>query len=151
MNSSILRGNRLLAGTAILSLTPPAVAQAAEPWVAPAEARAKTNPLSGDTKAAVAGKTTFTANCMVCHGPLGQGDGPAAAALTPKPANFTTSTETEGGLFWKLGEGRGAMVSFKTSLTENQRWEIVAYLKTLQKGAPTATPAPDVIPEKKEP
>lgn len=26
--------------------------------------------------------------CSSCHGPLGQGDGPAAAALTPKPRSF---------------------------------------------------------------
>jgi mono/diheme cytochrome c family protein len=30
----------------------------------------------------------FSARCATCHGPLGHGDGPASAALTPKPRNF---------------------------------------------------------------
>jgi mono/diheme cytochrome c family protein len=31
----------------------------------------------------------FHTRCSVCHGPLGKGDGPGAAALNPKPRNFT--------------------------------------------------------------
>lgn len=36
------------------------------------------------------GKTVFDGigACSSCHGPLGQGDGPAAIALTPKPRSF---------------------------------------------------------------
>jgi mono/diheme cytochrome c family protein len=30
----------------------------------------------------------FGSRCMPCHGPMGAGDGPASAALTPKPRNF---------------------------------------------------------------
>lgn len=33
-------------------------------------------------------KTTFNAKCTVCHGSVGLGDGPGAAALTPKPRAF---------------------------------------------------------------
>jgi mono/diheme cytochrome c family protein len=44
------------------------------------------------------GKTIFSINCASCHGATGQGDGPAAAALNPKPRNFT-----EG--YWKYGGG----------------------------------------------
>ncbi|MFO0722469.1 MAG: cytochrome c [Myxococcota bacterium] len=31
------------------------------------------------------GATLFNQNCVACHGPTGAGDGPAAAALDPKP------------------------------------------------------------------
>lgn len=36
------------------------------------------------------GKTVYNGAgaCATCHGPLGLGDGPASAALNPKPANF---------------------------------------------------------------
>lgn len=38
------------------------------------------------------GKEIFmgTGACASCHGDLGKGDGPASAALTPKPADFST-------------------------------------------------------------
>jgi mono/diheme cytochrome c family protein len=39
-----------------------------------------------DTKAA---KEIFDARCSACHGTSGRGDGPGAAALNPKPRNYT--------------------------------------------------------------
>jgi mono/diheme cytochrome c family protein len=45
------------------------------------------------------GKTLFTVNCASCHGMGGAGDGAAAAALNPKPRNFTS------GDGWKFGSG----------------------------------------------
>ena len=105
------------------------------PWVAPAAASAKKNPVAGKPEAIAAGKQIFTTTCVPCHGPAGHGDGTAAVALKPKPANFTSgviANESDGGLFWKLSEGRGAMVPFKSTLSEAQRWELVAYIRTLQ-------------------
>src|SRR3989304_3440624 len=40
----------------------------------------------GDAKA---GKAKSDANCVGCHGAAGKGDGPAAAALNPKPGDMT--------------------------------------------------------------
>ena len=37
-------------------------------------------------------KEIFAGRCTPCHGPQGRGDGPASAALTPKPRNFTDAT-----------------------------------------------------------
>ena len=39
-----------------------------------------------DTAAA---KEMFNTRCSACHGTSGRGDGPASAALTPKPRNYT--------------------------------------------------------------
>lgn len=33
-------------------------------------------------------KEIFAARCVTCHGSTGQGDGPAAAALNPKPRKY---------------------------------------------------------------
>jgi mono/diheme cytochrome c family protein len=49
------------------------------------------------------GKTIFSINCASCHGATGQGDGPAAVALNPKPRNFT-----EG--YWRYGSGLARVV-----------------------------------------
>jgi mono/diheme cytochrome c family protein len=112
-------------------------AQAADnKWVAPASAKGKTNPLPKDAANIAAGQKIFTANCVPCHGPAGKGDGPAAAALNPKPANFSDPKvrgQTDGELFWKMSEGHGAMVAWKTALSETQRWQLVEYVRSLAK------------------
>lgn len=36
-------------------------------------------------------KQVFNTRCATCHGESGHGDGPASAALTPKPRNYTDS------------------------------------------------------------
>jgi mono/diheme cytochrome c family protein len=43
------------------------------------------------------GHQMFTSYCAPCHGSMGKGDGPAAAALTPKPADLTQITKKHGG------------------------------------------------------
>jgi mono/diheme cytochrome c family protein len=101
-------------------------------WKAPAEGKAMKNPVKGVGNA----KKNIETNCVTCHGPGGKGDGPAAAALPPpKPADWTSAkvaSETDGELFWKISNGRGAMPPWK-HLPEKDRWEIVNYIRTLQK------------------
>jgi mono/diheme cytochrome c family protein len=108
-----------------------AVVSAQGPWVAPADAKAMKNPVKGVGNA----KKSVETNCVSCHGPMGKGDGPAAAALPPpKPANWTSAAvqkETDGEIFWKMSNGRGAMPPWK-HLPEQERWEIVNYIRTLQ-------------------
>jgi mono/diheme cytochrome c family protein len=100
-------------------------------WKAPADAKALKNPVKGVGNAPKAAET----NCASCHGPKGKGDGVAAAALPPpKPADWTSAkvqSQTDGELFWKISEGRGAMPPWK-SLPEKDRWELVNYVRTLK-------------------
>src|SRR2546425_12250960 len=88
-------------------------AQAPGPWVAPADAKATKNPVKGVGNA----KKAVETNCVSCHGPMGKGDGPAAAALPPpKPANWTSAAvpeQTDGELFWKISSGLGARPPWK--------------------------------------
>ena len=108
-----------------------AVAAAQGPWVAPAEAKAMKNPVKGVGTA----KKNVETNCVACHGTSGHGDGPAAAALPPpKPANWTSEAvqkQTDGEIFWKMSNGRGAMPPWK-HLPDKDRWEIVNYIRTLK-------------------
>ncbi len=54
--------------------------------------------VSGSALAAEAakGQSVYTANCMACHGVEGDGKGPAAMALDPKPTDFTSPAFWEG-------------------------------------------------------
>ncbi len=104
-------------------------------WVAPPEAKNLKNPLVKSDKVIADGKKIAETNCVPCHGPKGLGDGPAAAALPVKPANWTSPAvqgEADGELFWKITNGRGPMPPWK-HLAENDRWALVYYIRSLKK------------------
>ncbi len=54
-----------------------------------AAASAPAAPVDPAVTAAAEAEQIFTTRCSVCHGPAGKGDGPGAAALNPKPQNYT--------------------------------------------------------------
>jgi len=105
-------------------------------WVAPANADKIINPLKDDATAANSGKKLYKVLCSVCHGVKGKGDGMGGAGLTPKPANLTSEavqSQTDGAIFWKITEGRTPMASYKSSIPEKKRWQLINYIRTLKK------------------
>jgi mono/diheme cytochrome c family protein len=106
-------------------------------WRAPPSAANRPNPVPVNANTIELGKKLFVANCLTCHGPEGRGDGPGAAALEKKPANLGArikeTGEKDGELFWKISEGRAPMVTWKTQLSDTQRWELVNYIRTFAK------------------
>lgn len=100
----------------------------------PAEYANLTNPLGAD--AATAGGEIFQANCATCHGSGGHGDGPAGAALNPPPKDLSIlqAQVSDGYLFWRISEGSPgtAMVAWRGILTDEQIWQLTAYIRTLK-------------------
>ena len=131
-------GSKIVVGTAlaVLAAVGLAFAQAAQaPWVAPAADKAKKNPVPGGAAAVEAGKKVAQTNCVTCHGAGGKGDGAAAVALNPKPADWTSKRvqdESDGELFWKISKGRNAMPPW-AHLPENDRWSVIHYIRSLKK------------------
>jgi mono/diheme cytochrome c family protein len=110
-------------------------AWAQAPWAAPESERNKKGPIAASPKSHEQGKKIAQVNCVSCHGPAGKGNGPAAIALNPKPADWTSKKvqdETDGEIFWKITTGRGPMPSWK-HLPESDRWALVQYIRTLKK------------------
>lgn len=115
-------------------------------WVAPSRAARKDNPLAASQNSIAQGKTLFTTACCPCHGPEGRGDGPAAASLERngariRPGNLSDPKmwlQSDGAIFWKITEGNSPMPTFGPTFTEEQRWQIVNYVRTL---APRTTAA----------
>ena len=124
----------MLGSIAILAV--PTITLAQGKWVAPSSADNVKNPNAGNANAAKEGKTLYLSYCTPCHGERGKGDGVAGGALSPKPANHTSAVvqgQSDGALFWKITEGRGPMASYKASLTDKQRWNLVSFIRTLKK------------------
>ena len=107
---------------------------AQDSWRAPDSAKEINNPYTGNKIAAQKGQALYSKLCWTCHGKNGKGDGPAAANLKPKPEDFSSADlqkQTDGELFWKLSNGKGMMVPYKHSLSEEKRWQLINYIRTL--------------------
>jgi mono/diheme cytochrome c family protein len=106
---------------------------AAEEWKAPARASAKKNPVAADAASVGRGKALYAAECASCHGNSGKGDGPSAKDLEKRPGDMTKlGGQSDGALFWKVTEGKAPMASYATKLSEQQRWDVINYMKTLK-------------------
>lgn len=104
-------------------------------WVAPEESKETANPYQGNQIAAQKGGMLFQKLCWTCHGKTGLGDGPAGKTLNPQPRNFTLKSvqdQSDGELFWKISNGKGMMVPYKHSLNEEQRWQLVNFIRTFK-------------------
>lgn len=90
------------------------------------------------------GKTVYAQNCVACHGVNGDGKGDAAGFLLPRPRDFVAANyrlrstptgrlPTDVDLFRSVSLGMPGtpMPGWKHILSENDRWAVVEYLKTL--------------------
>jgi mono/diheme cytochrome c family protein len=94
----------------------------------------------GDAKA---GKAKYDTLCVGCHGATGKGDGAAAAALTPKPGDFTNCKEMgklSDDFLYKITKDGGQAVKkspmmppWGASLKEPDLHNMVAYVKSFCK------------------
>ena len=105
-------------------------------WKAPASADKYINPVQGNDKATLIGKELYTQFCAICHGKKGKGNGVAEMALKPRPSNFTKAIvqkQTDGAIYWKMTEGKAPMAAYKEVLTEEQRRQLVNFIRSLNK------------------
>jgi mono/diheme cytochrome c family protein/polyhydroxyalkanoate synthesis regulator phasin len=111
----------------------------------PAEYSGLTNPVVADEASLARGAEAYT-TCAVCHGGTGLGDGTAAAALNPAPANIAHTSQMMGDayLFWRISEGgvqfETAMPAWKDALDEQTRWDLINYVQTLGTGTVAGGP-----------
>jgi len=98
------------------------------------------NPVPPSSEAVERGRATFRDRCVVCHGARGRGDGPGGATLDPKPADLVLHVpqHTDGELYYMVTVGfpESAMPAWRSVLSENDRWELVHYLRVLASGNP---------------
>jgi len=103
---------------------------------APASAAANRNPFDHKPQAVAAGAELYTSNCGACHGRNGRGTG-----HIPPLARGPAQSATDGELFWFItrGDEDNGMPSWK-QLPENDRWQIISYVKSLPTRRPSAPP-----------
>lgn len=100
----------------------------------PDEFAGQTNPFG--TEMAGEGAELYKIYCSSCHGETGLGDGIAGASLQPAPSNLVKlqSAVEDDFLFWRIRAGKDgtAMVGWKGILSDEQIWQVVAFIRTLE-------------------
>lgn len=93
------------------------------------------NPFASDAKSATRGATTFAKTCTPCHGKDGRGNGPVSQLVPPAPdlRYITICRRTDGFIYGTLTAGGRAMPSMREGLSSKQRWDLVSYVRQLQK------------------
>jgi len=85
------------------------------------------------------GRLTYQTNCAPCHGTAGKGDGPAAAALNPKPRDHTNGSYmnklTNAHIFFVIRNG-GASYGYPTmpaqpNLSDDEIKSVIAFVRSL--------------------
>jgi mono/diheme cytochrome c family protein len=94
------------------------------------------NPFASAPDRLARGKQAYETYCAVCHGAQGRGDGPLIPKY-PNPPNFAGAASLQlrdGELFHIITYGRNKMAGYAAQLPWEERWHVIQYIRSLQKG-----------------
>ena len=144
-NSSVPVTNKNQNDTRSISPAPGAGAQqdfSKNTWELPEDADKTKNPTATSPESIAKGKELYLertkGNCVFCHGETGTGNEANLARLRRKPADLTNKERmtamTDGEVFWKVSKGiEGIMPAGERRMSEEERWHVVNYVRTLAK------------------
>ncbi len=96
---------------------------------------AKGNPFPLTQESVQLGQATYATTCTTCHGDTGKGDGPAGLLLNPPPADLAIHVplHTDNELYDFIANGIDGtpMVAQRDTLTPDQIWHLVNYIRTI--------------------
>lgn len=97
------------------------------------------------------GATLFEVHCVGCHGAGGLGDGPLQGRLQKPPADLSaphTALHTAGDMYWWMTHGipESGMPGFAEQLDEEQRWDLVNFLRVFSQGFQARVLSPQILP-----
>lgn len=85
------------------------------------------------------GKIFYGYYCLMCHGSIGDGNGPVGESYLPKPSNLTTAaikSYSDVQLYTKMLHGVGHDPIMSQTVPPDQRWPILRYIKNLGQSTP---------------
>ena len=109
-------------------------------WELPEDADKTKNPTAVTPESIAKGKELYMdrtkGNCVFCHGETGANE--ANVQRRRKPADLTNKERmtamTDGEVFWKVSKGiQGIMPAGERRMSEEERWHVVNYVRTLAK------------------
>jgi mono/diheme cytochrome c family protein len=93
------------------------------------------NPYANDAASADRGAWLFARMCTHCHGDRGQSGGPVSEKFPPAPdvRHISICKRTDGFLYGTLTAGGRAMPSMREGTSRRDRWDLVNFVRKLQK------------------
>lgn len=102
-------------------------------WEIPADKAEKLSPTPFTEETRKAGEVIYNANCVSCHGNPSKKNFIPLVPEPGDPADEKFSSDLDGELLYKLQEGRGAMPSFKATLSTSDLWNVISYIRSFHK------------------
>ena len=115
-----------------------------------AELKLTFDEIPADPPSLTRGREIYQSACAVCHGIAGNGDGPQAAALSPRPADLADAASLRASSpldFYRritIGIAGTAMAPYEQTLSVSDRWAVAAYASTLRLSRPSGS-VPDAL------
>lgn len=101
----------------------------AQEWPVPEDAAAVKNPSEYNLANVKKGKDIYLLNCKSCHGDVGKNNGLPLVPPPPDMVSEKLQANTDGALFYKITHGRGGMPQFETTISEDDRWRLVNFIR----------------------
>ena len=100
------------------------------------EAPVLANPVEATSESLARGEALYGAKCAKCHGTDGEGAGPSTHGIDADPRKLrvwgSAGDAADGYLFSIISNGRTDMPPWGLVLSENERWDLVNYIKTIE-------------------
>ncbi len=103
---------------------------AQQPWIVPAQNLSKLSTFAFSDSTRKAGTDIYNTNCKSCHGDPGKNNVIKLVPPPVDPASDRMQANTDGGLYYKITQGRVLMPSFKNILSSNDVWIVISYLRS---------------------
>ena len=103
--------------------------------------KAYANPLRRTEAVLERGRHVYVNTCIVCHGPVGEGDGTIVPKFPRPPSLLSDKIRgyPDGNIYFIITRGQNLMSSYAGQILPEDRWAVVHYIRALQRSKkPTA-------------
>jgi cytochrome c5 len=98
-------------------------------WLVPDDQASLQNPSAYSLNNVKRGKEMYMQHCKSCHGDPGKNNSLPLVPLPPDLTSEVMQRNSDGGLFYKITAGRGGMPQFATTISEDDRWRLVNFIR----------------------
>lgn len=105
-------------------------AKAQDEWIVPDENKTKLSPFEFSADAVVKGNEIYSTNCASCHGEPGKNNFVQLVPPPGDPGAIDFQANNDGEFYYKIREGKGTMPSFKNTLTPDDVWTVISYIRS---------------------